>query len=1292
MIKSFLLAALAVLSLNLTSVSAQDHSVAHEWSEVMLEAIRSDLARPTMHARNLHHVSVVMYDAWAAYDSIANPYFLGQTHGGFEVPFECQAGVADLQAAQEEALSYAAYRLLVHRFADSPGVGLANFLFNNLMSELGYDTGYLGTDYENGTPADLGNYLAEQMIAFGLQDGAHESDEYNNQYWTATNPNLDPNVPGNPSIIDPNAYQPLALEDCTGQTQTGCVDNFLSPEWGEVYPFSLTPEDKTDYDVGDYVWQVYKDPGTPPLIDPMTPSGIEDLYKWGFSLVSVWSSHLDPEDETLWDISPNAIGNIPLESFPTTFEDYDQFYNFFDGGDTSPGYSANPVTGEAYAEQMVKRSDYARVLAEFWADGPDSETPPGHWFTLMNYVNYHPEVDKRWEGEGQLLSDLEWDVKTYFTLGGALHDAAIAAWSIKGYYNYLRPVSAIRYMADQGQSTDPLAASYDPAGIPLIPGYIELVEMGDDLAGVLDENVGKIKIYAWRGPDFIDNPFIEYAGVGWILAENWWPYQRPSFVTPPFAGYVSGHSTFSRAAAECITRMTGSPYFPGGMGVFDCEQNQFLVFEEGPTETIQLQWASYRDASDQCSLSRIWGGIHPPADDIPGRLIGYDIGHAAFELVDAFATGEGRAYITERTPSVDVVNDALNMGSFSYTVTFSELMDQNSTPVMQFTNDDPSATLAANWEGWDNAFTYTWTFDVSDINISQTGINVKISGAVSAAGVEQKAGLFGNAFAVDTRNPVLTVLSSADVISDVTVGEGTYFLTLTYDEAMNTAVQPVVTYPMEDASAVLTQNAALGMWLDPMTFQAAFDVADGNTDLPAVDVATSTAQDAAGNPQTITLDLDWINIAQRNPEITGVVASSALVVDATAASTVMVDVTFDEEMDTGIAPMLTFTSEDPTASLVWEEALSAWTDNMTYQFVFTAMDANQTLASVDADIHAGSDLDGNLNVASMNAALLSVDTENPSAEAQIVSSTWVSDVHTGAAGFGLDITFSEAMDTDTNPVVTYPEGDLSATLNGATSTWVDVFTYHVDYTVFDTGVEIEAIDVNVSAAADAAGNTSVDADFVDAFSIDNLNPTATLTSANTYVVNGYYSGDAGFSLFVVFSEAMDAASSVTVGFPVEDPITNGLTHNPGASGWLNSVTYQVAYDVATVFAADYLYDIDLHLSAATDLRGNVMEEQLLVDFFDMTNPALSVADWTGAALQVYPNPAVKGEHLNVTASESGMLNLELLDTSGRLVYTQTETAAVGNTLTLPTTGLSAGMYFLRATVNGRVSTLAVELR
>ena len=225
-------------------------------------------------------------------------------------------------------------------------------------------------------------------------------------------------------------------------------------------------------------------------------------------------------------------------------------------------------------------------------------------------------------------------------MGGAVHDAAVAAWGIKGWYDYVRPISAIRAMAERGQSTDPNLPRYHPGGIPLVDGYIELVDEGDVLAGEQGQNINKLKLYAWRGPAYIENLDTDVAGVGWILAGAYWPYQRPSFVTPPFAGYISGHSTFSRAAAEVMTHLTGDAFFPGGMGEFHTRQNEFLVFEDGPSVDVILQWATYRDASDQTSLSRIWGGIHPPADDIPGRIIGEKIGIAAFHLAESYFFGQ----------------------------------------------------------------------------------------------------------------------------------------------------------------------------------------------------------------------------------------------------------------------------------------------------------------------------------------------------------------------------------------------------------------------------------------------------------------------------------------------------------------------------------------------------------------------------------------------------------------------------------------------------------------------------
>jgi len=613
------------------------HSVARKWNEVLLEAIRNDFARPTVHARNLFHTSMAMYDAWAAYDEAAETFFLGKQLGSYRCEFIGVTTPDDVQAAREEAISYAAYRLLRHRFQASPGTVETLARIDSLMDALGYSRTFTITDYINGPPASLGNYIAREVIAFGLQDGSNEQNDYANEYYLPVNPPLAPAIPGNPDIIDPNRWQPLTLElniDQSGNVIPGGTRDFLSPEWGKVVPFALTADERSIYERdGDEYW-VYHDPGPPPYIDQESGGGLSDEYKWGFALVAIWSAHLDPADSVLWDISPASIGRV--ESLPENFEEYADFYKLLDGGDPSLGHAVNPHNGQPYEPQVVPRGDYARVLAEFWADGPDSETPPGHWFTILNYVNDHPDLEKRFRGSGPVLDDLEWDVKAYFTLGGAVHDAAIAAWGVKGWYDYLRPVSAIRLMADLGQSTDASLANYHPGGIPLEPGFIEVVEVGDPLAGPDGEHLGKIKIFGWRGPDYIEFPEFDQAGIGWVLAENWWPYQRPSFVTPPFAGYVSGHSTFSRAAAEVLTLLTGDPFFPGGMAEFVATKNEFLVFEEGPSVDVHLQWATYRDASDQTSLSRIWGGIHPPADDIPGRKMGIVIGTEAFRYAERF--------------------------------------------------------------------------------------------------------------------------------------------------------------------------------------------------------------------------------------------------------------------------------------------------------------------------------------------------------------------------------------------------------------------------------------------------------------------------------------------------------------------------------------------------------------------------------------------------------------------------------------------------------------------------------
>jgi hypothetical protein len=614
---------------------AREPSVARLWNEALLQAIRTDFARPTVHARNLFHVSAAMYDAWAVYSDTASTYLAGKELHGYRCSLDGFDVSRDLQPPREEAISFAAYRIIRHRFRNSPGAATSLPKLDELMRELGYDPANESTDVAGDSAAAVGNRIAQCYIAYGLQDGANEGDGYRNQYYRPLNPALEPFKNGNPTIVDLDRWQPIALPIAIDQAgnPVNSQPPALSPEWGAVAPFALTAADRKTYFRDSFAYQVYHDPGPP----PKARGTYADQYKWNYALVAVWSGHLDQSDGVLIDISPASLGNT--QQLPVAFDEYDDFYDLLNGGVRGGGHAINPVTGAAYVPQIVPRGDYARALAEFWADGPSSETPPGHWYTIFNTVTEHPLLERRPGGVGDELGPLEWDVKGYFALGGAMHDAAISAWGIKGWYDSVRPVSAIRAMADRGQSSDPSAPSYHVDGIPLIPGYIELIEAGDALAGSANENVGKIKLRAWRGPTQISNPETQQAGVGWILCSEWWPYQRPTFVTPPFPGYISGHSTYSRAGAEVLTAITGDAFFPGGMSQFEVKANQFLVFEEGPSVDITFQWATYRDAAEQSSLSRIWGGIHPPVDDIPGRRIGEKIGRAAYELATEYFEG-----------------------------------------------------------------------------------------------------------------------------------------------------------------------------------------------------------------------------------------------------------------------------------------------------------------------------------------------------------------------------------------------------------------------------------------------------------------------------------------------------------------------------------------------------------------------------------------------------------------------------------------------------------------------------
>jgi Domain of unknown function (DUF6851)/VCPO second helical-bundle domain len=236
-----------------------------------------------------------------------------------------------------------------------------------------------------------------------------------------------------------------------------------------------------------------------------------------------------------------------------------------------PGYLRQ---AEQVLADSAELTDQHKATAEYWADGPGSETPPGHWCLLAQWVaarNRH---------------GLDQDVVLFFALGGALHDAGAACWDAKRAFDSVRPVSAIRWLF-----------------------------AGD-------------KVCAWGGPG---------QGTTLVKGEEWQPY----LPTPPFAEYVSGHSTFSAAAAEVLARFTGSDRF--GASVTVPAGSSQVEPGSTPAADVTLYWPTFSDAADQAGRSRRYGGIHFRDGDLVGRALGRLVGLRAWLAASALVGMGARA-------------------------------------------------------------------------------------------------------------------------------------------------------------------------------------------------------------------------------------------------------------------------------------------------------------------------------------------------------------------------------------------------------------------------------------------------------------------------------------------------------------------------------------------------------------------------------------------------------------------------------------------------------------------------
>lgn len=231
-------------------------------------------------------------------------------------------------------------------------------------------------------------------------------------------------------------------------------------------------------------------------------------------------------------------------------------------------------------ELSANLTDAQKMVAEYWADGPSSVLPPGHWNLFAQFV-------ARRDHHGENAHGLEQDVKLFFALTNAISDAGCCAWDNKITFNSVRPITAIR---------------------TLFRG--ELVR-------------------AWGGP---------FQGTKLIDGATWFPYQPTSFPTPPFPEYSSGHSNFSVAGAEILRLFTGSDRFGGSVTL----RAGSSKVEPGavPSSDVTLSWPTFSHAADQAGMSRRYGGIHFEQGDIDARSTGRIAAREAWAKAQEYWEGD----------------------------------------------------------------------------------------------------------------------------------------------------------------------------------------------------------------------------------------------------------------------------------------------------------------------------------------------------------------------------------------------------------------------------------------------------------------------------------------------------------------------------------------------------------------------------------------------------------------------------------------------------------------------------
>jgi hypothetical protein len=461
-------------------------TVVSDWNAAALAEVRLSRSLrngPPIVARALAIAHTCMYDAWAAFDDVA----VGTTDTGGSRRRPADERTDDNKA---KAISFAAYRCLRNLYPDGslpPPLAQPSVRLNAVLMSLGFrldETCDTDEDCRNSSPttaAGMGNIAAQAVIDARRHDGS-------NQYGDLT-PSPCPVPTPFPLPCAAAAYGQTSADPA----RTGAYSDYVAADYRPYVP-------------------------TNPLMGYCNPlvlvcerQDIVDPNHWQPLIFSNGQTCLDSGNGTEETCPGIQVFIAPHWARVTPFAltSADQF----DVVVPPPDYLRNRGRYQVNVDEMIKFSrgldEMRKLIVEYWADGPASELPPGHWGLFAQFVS---QRDRH---------TIDQDAKMFFAMHNASFDAGIVAWHTKRKYNGVRPITAIRF-TKRGQT-----------------------------------------IFAWGGPGRPIEP---------IPGEKWSPYNPGTNLTPSFPGYFSGHSVFSRSSATVLSLFTGrddfgfSTVLPAGFG------------------------------------------------------------------------------------------------------------------------------------------------------------------------------------------------------------------------------------------------------------------------------------------------------------------------------------------------------------------------------------------------------------------------------------------------------------------------------------------------------------------------------------------------------------------------------------------------------------------------------------------------------------------------------------------------------------------------------------------------------